>query len=129
QDVDWARGGRVEERRENPDVREDVHRGHAFVDRHLVSIQPEGTIEQLVALRVANRVDDSWVDRVRGPDVLVVDDVRPANLIREGTRRDEVRANEERCRPGDVDDQEAEPRLTPGEAGPEFGRHGPRYLH
>src|SRR2546428_12123976 len=81
-----------------------------------------------MALRIANRVDDSRVDRVRGPDVLVVDDVGPAECVCEGTRGDEVRADEQRCGPRHVDDEQAEQCLAPGDAGPEFGRHGRRYL-
>src|SRR2546428_10867375 len=81
-----------------------------------------------MALRIANRVDDSRVDRVRGPDVLVVDDVGPAECVCEGTRGDEVRADEQRCGPRHVDDEQAEQRLAPGEAGPEGGRHRPPYL-
>src|SRR2546427_1112278 len=81
-----------------------------------------------MALRIANHVDDSRVDRVRGPDVLVVDDVGPAECVCEGTRGDEVRADEHRCGPRHVDDEQAEQRLAPGEAGPEVGRHGRRYL-
>src|SRR5437867_12230033 len=80
-----------------------------------------------MALRVANRVDDPRVDRERRPDVLVVDDVRAADLIREGTGRYQERADEEGAGPDNVHDKQAEKRLAPREPSPEGGRHGRRY--
>src|SRR3989441_1071321 len=126
-DLTGARGGPGEHGGDDTEVREDVHRCHALVDRHLVAIQPKGAIEQLVALRVADRVDDPRVERERRPDVLVIDDVRAADLIGKGTGRHEERGDEQGGGPSNVHDEHAEERFAPGEPGPEGGRHGRRY--
>src|SRR2546427_1414402 len=122
-DLTGARGRSGEHGGDDTEVREDVHRGHALVDRHLVAIQPEGAVEQLVALRVADRVDDPRVERERRPDVLVIDDVRAADLIRKGAGRNQERTDEQGGGPCDIYDEEAEERLAPSEPGPEVGRH------
>src|SRR2546425_7147506 len=126
-DLAGAGGRPGEHGGDDTEVREDVHRGHALVDRHLVAIQPEGAIEQLVALRVADRVDDPRVERERRPDVLVIDHVRAAHLIRKGAGRNQERTDEQGRRPSNVHHEQTEERLAPREPGPEGGRHSRRY--
>src|SRR5207245_11750565 len=75
----------------------------------------------------ADRVDDPGVERERRPDVLVIDHVRAAHLIRKGAGRNKERTDEQGRRPSNVHDEQAEERLAPREPGPEGGRHGRRY--
>src|SRR2546426_1317963 len=126
-DLTGARGRSGEHGGDDTEVREHVHRGHALIDRHLVAIQPKGAVEQLVALRVADRVDDPRVEGERRPDVLVIDDVRAADLIRKGAGRNQERTDEQGGRPSNVHDEQTEERFAPREPGPEGGRHSRRY--
>ena len=76
-----------------------------------------------MALRVSDRVDESGVQRKRLPDVLVVDEVRPAYLVNEGSGRHRVGADEEGRGPSDVQHEDREQGSAPGETAPDGRDH------
>src|SRR3990170_4546503 len=126
-DLTRTRGRLREHDGQDAEVREDVHGRHARVDRHLVSVEPEGAEVELVALRIPERVHDAGVHGERLPDVPMVDEVRPADLVREGSGRDRVWGDEQGCGPDEVQDEQGEERLAPREAPPGRRGHASRY--